>query len=77
MVRDLVGIGVLRPNHEVFHVQTFDRIVNRRVLLLICLRTLEPFQSYNQNGRRLINLDLLDSLLVLLALVAIPFVLPA
>ena len=62
--------------HEVLHFETLYGIMHRRILLLGCEMTFEPFQIDYQNRWSLIDLNLLDCLFMLLALVAVPFILP-
>lgn len=74
VVELVIGLGW---DHEVLHVQAFDWIVDWRVLLLIRHVAFEPLQGYYQDWWRLVDLDLFYCLFMLLALVAVPFVLPA
>lgn len=62
--------------HEVFHVKALNRVVNRCILLLVCHVPFESLQCYNKDRRGFIDLNFLDCLLVLLALVTVPFILP-
>jgi len=65
----------LVSDHKVLHVQILNRVVDRSILLNASVLTFEPFQGDYQNRRHFVNLYFFKCLLVLLALVTIPFVL--
>ena len=65
----------LVSDHKVLHVQILNRVVDRSILLNASMLTFEPFEGDYQNGRHFVNLYFFKCLLVLLALVTIPFVL--
>jgi len=66
----------LMIKHEVTHIKTLDRIMYRRVLLLVGKVTLKPLKRNNKDGRSLKHFDLLEGLLMRFTLATIPFILP-
>ena len=72
---DITNIQII-IQHEVTHIQPLDRVVHRRVLLLVAQVPLEALERNYQDGRRPEHLNLFDRLLVRLALAAVPLILP-
>lgn len=68
-------VADLLADHEVLHVKAIYGVVNRSVLLYVCVLTFESFKGNDQNGRQFVYLNFFESLFVQFAMVTIPLVL--